>query len=110
MSAAWRETWRDMVDRAADRGAQERPPVPGWAYVAFVVHPHGAAPVVLAIAHREGTKAVLDVIRESISVADSAGLVKRYGITKVTSAPDEGQGDSLAHAACGAMVIAMQGA
>ncbi len=109
MSAALRKTWRDMVASAVQPGVLERPPVFGWSYVAFVVRPQHPGPVVLAIAHREGTKVVLDAIRESISVADCAILVKRYGITHVTGAPDEGQGDSLAYAACGAMLLAVRG-
>jgi hypothetical protein len=78
-------------------GVKERPPVPGFRYAAFVVHPPSPGPVILAIAHREGRNGILDVIRESIEVGTSAELLKRYGIGRVVGAPDEG--DGLAHAA-----------
>ena len=90
----------------ASPGVKERPPVPGWRYVAFVVHPLHPGPCVLAIAHSEGRNRVLDVIRESITVADCSALVKRYGIDRVVGAPDEGGNDSLAHAAAGALTLA----
>jgi hypothetical protein len=84
----------------------ERPPVPGWSYAAFVVHPLRPGPVVLAIAHCEGTKLVLDVLRENITIEECCGVVKRYGIWRVTGAREEG--DSLAHATLGALLLARQ--
>jgi hypothetical protein len=92
--------------RGITSGVTERPPVPGWRYVAFVVHPPQPGPVILALAHAEGRKRVLDVIREGIAIADCAALVKRYGIDRVVGATDEGEGDSLAHAAAGALSLA----
>jgi hypothetical protein len=92
-----------MVEGAVTSGVKERPPVPGMSYVAFVVHPPRRGPVVLAIAHAEGVELIVDVVREAIEVEDCAQLVKTYGIDGVTGAPDEGEGDSLAHAVCGAL-------
>ena len=97
-----------LVKRAITPGVTERPPVPGFSYVAFVVHPPRPGPVVLAIAHhdRKRAKLVLDATGESVGVDDCARLLKRYGISQVTGAPDEGEGDSLAHAICGALLLA----
>ena len=47
---------------------------------------------------------MLDIVREASGVAESARLMRRYGISTVVGALDEGDGCSLAHAACGAMV------
>jgi hypothetical protein len=87
-------------------GVKERPHVPGWRYVAFVLHPLHPGPIVIAIAHVEGCKRVLDVARNGISIDDSAALLKRYGIDRITGAVDDGEGDALAHAVAGALVLA----
>jgi hypothetical protein len=96
------------IAAAITPGVKERPPVPGWRYVAFVVHPPRGL-CVLAIAHPEGRNVVLDVVKDGLSVEVCCDLLKRYGISSVTAAPDEGGGDSLAHAACGALVLAAKG-
>jgi hypothetical protein len=99
--------WAAKIAAAVEPGVTERPPVAGFSYVAFAVHPRQPGrPIVLAIAHRDGEMLVLDAIRERIGVEDAAHLVKQYGIDSITGAPDEGGDDSLAHAACGALLLA----
>ena len=97
------------IRRAVTPGITERPYVPGWAYVGFVVHPLSAGPVTLCIAHREGRNAVLDVAREGMPVAAAADLLNLYRIARVTGAEDTGDGGALAHAAAGAVVLALRG-
>jgi len=91
---------RALVEASVARGVKERPPVPGWRYVAFAVH----TPTEVS-AHAEGKLLMQDVIREQIGVDDCATLLRRYGIKELVGAPDEGQGDSLAHATCGALLL-----
>lgn len=94
-------------------GVTELPPVAGRSYVAFAVHPvQPGRPITLAVAHRDHdrNKVVLDVIRERISIDDSAALLKQYGIDTVTGAPDDGDGRSINHAVSGALYLAMGGA
>jgi hypothetical protein len=67
---------RQMIEDAVDPGVKERPPIPGVHYVAFVVHPSQPGPITLAIAHRDCERDlyVLDLCRETLTVADSAEL------------------------------------
>jgi hypothetical protein len=63
-------------------------------------------PVILAIAHAEGRNRVLDAVRDGISVEDSYAVLRRYDISNVTAALDDGESDGLAHAVAGALVLA----
>ena len=96
-------SFRAALDRAIDPGVTERPPVPGWRYVAFVLHPPAPGPITLAIAHAEGHDRVLDVIRDGLTIDESAALLRRYGIDSIVGAEDAGDGLNLAHAALGAL-------
>jgi hypothetical protein len=80
---------REIVDSAVMVGRHELPPVAGVTYFAGV-DPSGAAvdSYTLAIAHREGDRAVLDLVREirppfsPDDVTNSfAGLVRSYGVS-----------------------------
>jgi hypothetical protein len=96
------------IERAIDRGVTERQPVPGLRYVGFIVHPSRPGPVTLAIAHREGGLAVQDVIRDGLSVADCAVILRRYGIDRVGGMTDDDPTVNLALACCGAIYRAMR--
>jgi hypothetical protein len=88
-------------------GLRERPPVEGWDYVAFAVHPTAREPITaVAIAHAEGNHILLDAVRENISVADCCALLHRYGIAGLTGGLDEGGDDGLMHAVAGATTLA----
>ena len=78
-------TFRDALDSAITPGVTERPPV------------------TLAIAHVEGHDRVLDVIRDGLTIDESAALLRRYGIDSIVGAEDAGDGLNLAHAALGAL-------
>lgn len=93
----------EAIEACTTKGVTERPPVPGQSYVAFAVHPSQPGLVVLAIAHREGTQRVVDVIRERITITDAAALLRRYGVAGVTGAESEGDGDDILHAVAGAI-------
>jgi hypothetical protein len=67
-----------------------RPPQPGNLYA-------------LTIAHRDG-EIVQDLIREDISIADAAVLLKGYGIAKITGAVGD-KDDALVHALAGVVDI-----
>ena len=82
----------DVVDACVVAGRRELPPVSGLRYHAFV-DPSGGSQdaMTLAVAHAEGTRAVLDLVREvrppfsPESVAkDFADTLKRYGLAAVT--------------------------
>jgi hypothetical protein len=91
------------IDHLIDRGVTERRPLTGVRYVGFVVHPNKPGPVVLAIAHCEGGTIVQDMIRDGLTIADAANLLKAYGILDVEGAVSEGDGLDLAHATLGAI-------
>lgn len=97
--------WVDAVERCIDKGVVERPPIAGKTYVVFVVHPPEPGNVLgMAIAHREGEKFVIDVVKEDISVAECATVSKRYNVSKVTGACGDAS-DALVHAAAGAVEL-----
>lgn len=82
----------DAVTAVTMPERRELPPMPGVKYVAFV-DPSGGSQdsFTLAIAHREGDRAVLDVLRERRPPFDPdavtkeyAGLLLSYGVTTVT--------------------------
>ena len=99
MSAMLREAFEGCV-----REDGELPPVEGFSYVAFVVHPRQPGPLALAIAHKDGDRFVVDLCRDGLTVQQAADLAKAYGISEVTGADDEGDDSvSLAHAVCGAI-------
>ncbi len=83
---------RDAVAACVDRGVHERPYCGGAHYVAHV-DPSGGSndSFALAIAHKEGDRAVLDVVREvrqpfspESVVAEFCELLQRYQIKHVT--------------------------
>jgi hypothetical protein len=97
---------REAIEACVNPGVTERPPVPGQSYAAFVVHPRAPGPTTLAIAHREGDKFVVDLVRDGLTIQQAADLVKAYGISQVTGADDEGDSSvSLAHAVCGVISL-----
>ena len=98
-------TWADIVDSCVDKDVTERPPKEGVAYAAFAVHtPLQRNLLGLAVAHCDGDLFVVDVIREDISIADAAALLKRYGVSKVTG-QDGDESDALAHAVAGVVSV-----
>jgi hypothetical protein len=102
-------SWREAVEACTDHGVTERPPVPGRSYVAFVVHPPEPRPIfALAIAHDDGAKYVIDLVRQDIAIEASADLIKSYGIGMVTGALAEGDDLHLAHAVAGAVDLLKQ--
>ncbi len=99
------QRWRDTIERCVDKGVTERPPVAGVSYAAFAVHPRSPGNLLgLAIAHRDGEMFILDVIRENISIAAGAAVLKRYGIAAVTTAVGD-EADALAHAVAGVFYL-----
>lgn len=83
---------REVVDAAIVPGRFELPPGASVEYRAFV-DPSGGSQdsMTLAIAHREGERAVIDVVRErrppfnpSEVVAEFAALLRSYGVTSVS--------------------------
>jgi hypothetical protein len=93
------------LDACVDEGVTERPPVESLPHVAFVVHPSQSGNLLaMAITHYADDKFILDLIREDISIADAAGVLKRYGISRVTGAESDGDLD-LAHAVSGVFSV-----
>jgi hypothetical protein len=84
---------RAAVEACIEPGVRERAPVAGVVYRAFVDPSGGRADAMtLAIGHREGDVAVLDVIRERKPPLDPAGTAREfsgalrpYGVTMATS-------------------------
>jgi hypothetical protein len=83
---------REAVEARIIPGRRELPPIPGCWPIAFV-DPSGGSQdsMTLAIAHREGDRAVLDVLRErrppfspEAVVEEFAALLKAYGCHTVT--------------------------
>ncbi|KQT60368.1 MULTISPECIES: hypothetical protein [unclassified Aureimonas] len=83
---------REAVDAVVSPGVLERKRISGVEYAGFVDPSGGASDsFTLAIAHEEGGKGILDVIREAKPplspenvVAEYAALLKSYGVHKVT--------------------------
>ena len=83
---------RAVVDAATVPGRFEIAPVAAWSYVAFVDPSGGtgADSMTLAIAHREGVRAILDAVREvrppfspEAATQDFAALLKSYRVSRV---------------------------
>lgn len=82
---------RDAVDRCVVQDRRELPPSRALRYVAFVDPSGGSVDsMTLAIAHAEGDRAVLDLVREwrppfspAVVVAEACGLLREYGIHRV---------------------------
>jgi hypothetical protein len=83
---------RDIIRACTAAGQYEIAPARGTHPVAFVDPSGGSADsMTLAIAHRDGDRAILDAVREvkppfspEAVVTDFAALLKSYGITRVT--------------------------
>ncbi|EJW11716.1 hypothetical protein A33M_2913 [Rhodovulum sp. PH10] len=83
---------REVVDAAVSRGVTERPRAEGVVYHGFVDPSGGSSDsMTLAIAHRDGNRAVLDMTREvrpqyspEAVVEEFAGLLAAYGCGVVT--------------------------
>jgi hypothetical protein len=101
MSAA---DFREAFAACMDKDVTERPPQPGQRYRAFVVHPSKPGPQTLAIGHREGEKRVVDLLRDGLTIAQAAELVKAYGIMQVTGAADD-EDDKALHAIAGVVSL-----
>jgi hypothetical protein len=82
---------REVVDAAVVLGRHELPRVTGTSYVAFVDPSGGSADsMTLAIAHRDGDRAIVDAVREcrppfspDDTVLEFCALLKSYGISEV---------------------------
>jgi hypothetical protein len=83
---------REAVEACVSSGVQERPPVPGISYRAFVDPSGGSADsMTLAIGHRQDDAVILDALRErkppfspESVVGDFVVLLESYGIWKIT--------------------------
>jgi hypothetical protein len=83
---------REIVDACTVPGRHELPPMADTSYVGFVDPSGGSADAfTLAIAHREGDRVVLDVLRErkppfspSAVVREFAALLKAYRLASVS--------------------------
>jgi hypothetical protein len=99
-------TFDKMIEACVDHGVTERPPMPGQRYAGFAVHPRKPVPVVLAIAHQDGERFVIDLLRDGLTIEQAANLLKAYGIYTVTGADDEGDSrTSHAHAVAGVIGV-----
>lgn len=84
---------REVVEVAIDRGVYERAPIEGISYIAFVDPSGGSADsMTLAVAHREGERAILDCVREvkppfspESVVAEFCADLKRYRLATARS-------------------------
>ena len=83
---------RDIIRACTAMGIYELAPAGGINYRAFVDPSGGSADsMTLAIAHRDGDRAILDAVREAkppfspeAVVTDFAALLKSYGVKRVT--------------------------
>ncbi len=83
---------RDAVEACIEAGVRERPPQRQFRYVGFVDPSGGSADsMTMAIAHKEGDTAILDVLREvrppfspEAICAEFAELLKQYRLSQVT--------------------------
>jgi hypothetical protein len=82
----------DALEAVVERGVRERPPQPGVDYVAFADAASGSGrdAFALGVAHRDGERAVLDVIRAwrppfnpSEVIAEACELLARYRVAEV---------------------------
>ncbi len=101
---------RDVVDACTARGLYEIAPAAGIRYVAFIDPAGGTGgdSMTLAIAHRDGDRAVLDAVREvkppfspEQTTADFAALLRAYGIARVTGDRYAGEWPREAMRRCG---------
>jgi hypothetical protein len=82
---------REIVEDAIDSGVTERAPQAGIRYYGFVDPSGGSSDsMTLAIAHKEGDRAVLDLVRErkapyspDVVTEEFCAIIKPYGITSV---------------------------
>jgi hypothetical protein len=82
---------REIIDAAVVSNRHEIPPLPGVHYVAFVDPSGGSADsMTIAIAHRDGNRAVLDAVRERRPpfspddvVLEFSALLRSYRIAEV---------------------------
>src|SRR5205823_12766735 len=83
---------REAVEAVIEPGQLELPPMQGVTYCAFV-DPSGGSQdsFTLAIAHKDGAVAVLDLVREvrppfspESVVGEFAGVLKAFGLSRVT--------------------------
>ena len=83
---------RSVVDAATVPGRFELPPLPGFAYLAFIDPSGGTGSdsMTLAISHADGDRAILDVLREvrppfspEAVTQDFAMLLKAYDVSRV---------------------------
>jgi hypothetical protein len=92
----FRQAWEDCTDK----DVTERPPQPGLHYKAFVVHPSKPGPQTLVIGHCEDDKVVIDLMRDGLTIAQAAELVKIYDINTVTGGVNDDD-DTMLHAVAG---------
>lgn len=79
----------EQVEAATDVGVKERPPLPGVTYTCFVDPSGGRADsMTMAIAHKEGDSAIIDLIAEKkapfnpeVVAEDFAKTMKRYRVS-----------------------------
>jgi hypothetical protein len=84
---------REVLEACVARGRHELPPIGGLTYYAFTDPSGGSSDsMTMAIAHRDGDRSVIDIIREVTPpfspesvVAEFATLLKTYRISSVTS-------------------------
>jgi hypothetical protein len=84
---------RAAVEACIEPGVRERAPVAGVAYRCFVDPSGGRSDAMtMAIGHREGDVAVLDLVRERVPPLDPAGtahefaqVMRRYGVASATA-------------------------
>ena len=68
-----RQKFADAVAHCTDKGVTERPPVAGVSYTAFAVHPPQPGNLLgLAVAHRDGGKVVVDLVKGGIGLAEAS--------------------------------------
>ena len=99
-AVAMTTSFEDILEDCTRDGPLELPPIKGRAYAAFVVHPpyaeitahppRGEIIHALAVAHREGEKFVVDLVRDDTTIDVCAPLLKSYGVTTVTGAESDG--------------------
>jgi hypothetical protein len=84
---------REVVDASVIKGRHELPPMPGTRYLGFADPAGGSGgdSFTLCIAHMEGSRIVIDAIREHTSpfvpeaaVAELATTLKSYGISQIS--------------------------
>ncbi|HZR88428.1 MAG TPA: hypothetical protein VFB02_16595 [Bradyrhizobium sp.] len=88
-----------------DEAIIERPPLPGVVYRAFITHPSSPGPAVLAIAHRENGKVVVDFLRGGLINFETATLLWAYHIDAITSAESDEPAEAMLHAMAGVISL-----